>query len=66
MDTAAERRLFQRILFDRNPPMAERLVALHGAGTRFFAAVGALHMIGPQGLPELLRARGFDVQRIPF
>jgi uncharacterized protein YbaP (TraB family) len=31
-----------------------------------FAAVGALHMTGPQGLPRLMAARGYLVERIPF
>ena len=28
------------------------------------AAVGALHMTGPQSLPSLLRARGYQVQAV--
>ena len=50
----------------RNPAMAERIAALHGEGRRVFAAVGALHMTGAQGLPRLLRERGFTVERVVF
>jgi uncharacterized protein YbaP (TraB family) len=65
VDTDAERRLYQRLNDDRNPALADKLAALHG-GSPFFAGVGALHMIGTQALPALLRARGFQVERILF
>ena len=55
----------RRLLDERNGPMAERLDALHREGKgKLFAAVGTLHMIGPQGLPALLRERGFTVERV--
>ena len=44
--------------------MAERIEALHGEGKRVLVAVGALHMTGEQGLPRLMAARGFTVERL--
>ena len=35
----------------------------HSNGPRF-VAVGALHLVGPRGLVEQLRARGYTVKRI--
>ena len=64
MDTPEERRYLRRINDERNAAMADKLAALHAGGQTFFAAVGALHMTGPQALQELLRARGFAVQPI--
>ena len=61
-DTPADRLRLRQVLFDRNPHLADRIAAEHAAGKRVFAAVGALHMIGPQGLPSLLAARGFEVE----
>lgn len=65
MDTEPDRARMARLLAVRNAPMAERFAALHAQGQRPFLAVGALHMVGPQGLPALLRARGFSVQHVP-
>ena len=62
--TDADRLQMQRLLDDRNGPMADKIAALHASGKNVLAAVGALHMVGPQGIPELLRARGFAVQRM--
>jgi hypothetical protein len=59
--TAADRRMLQRLLDDRNPHLADGIARLHAEGRRVFGAVGALHMIGPQGLPALMAARGFQV-----
>ena len=62
--TADDRALLAALNDERNPALAERIDALHREGQRVFAAVGALHMTGPQALPALLRARGFTVERV--
>jgi len=59
-----ERAQMRRLLDDRNPPLADGIAARHAAGDRVFAAVGGLHMVGPMGLPRLLAARGFKVERV--
>jgi uncharacterized protein YbaP (TraB family) len=64
MDTEQERQLMRRLLDERNVAIAVRIGALHAAGTRLFAGVGALHLVGPQGLPALLAAQGFQVEQI--
>jgi uncharacterized protein YbaP (TraB family) len=61
-----DRALLRRLNDDRNPALAERIDALHGEGRKVFAGVGTLHMVGPRGLPALLRARGFTVERVAF
>ncbi|KAF1046082.1 TraB/GumN family protein [Xylophilus sp.] len=59
--TDLERAQMRALLDGRNPALADGIAALHAQGEPVFAAVGALHMIGPQGLPALLEARGFRV-----
>jgi uncharacterized protein YbaP (TraB family) len=49
-----------------NPGLARNIDALHAEGKRVFAAVGSLHMVGPLGLPALLRERGYKVERVDF
>jgi len=61
LDTPAERALIRRLLDERNPALADGIDALHGRGQRVLAAVGALHMVGPLGLPQLLAQRGFTL-----
>ena len=65
-DSPAQRAWLQRINDGRNAALAAGIDALHGQGRRVLAAVGALHMTGPQALPELLAKRGFKVQRVSF
>ncbi|WP_332875285.1 TraB/GumN family protein [Variovorax sp. IB41] len=59
--TPAEQRLMKRLLDDRNPGLADGIERMHAGGKGVFAAVGALHMIGSQGLPALMAQRGFTV-----
>ncbi|WP_461548809.1 TraB/GumN family protein, partial [Sphaerotilus sulfidivorans] len=62
LESEAERQAHQAGVLARNPAMAERIATMHQRGARVFAAVGALHMTGPEGLPALLARRGFQVE----
>ena len=62
--TERERADLKKLLDDRNPGLAEGIERLHANGQRVLAAVGALHMTGPQALPKLLADRGFTVERL--
>ncbi|MDQ6681073.1 MAG: TraB/GumN family protein [Pseudomonadota bacterium] len=64
--TPAAQRLMTRILEERNPGLADAIDALHSSGRRVFAAVGSLHLIGPLGLPALLKQRGYQVEAVAF
>ena len=66
LDTPQQRADFARLVDDRNPLMADKIVKWHAEGKSLFVAVGSLHLIGRAGLPELLKARGFKVERVWF
>jgi uncharacterized protein YbaP (TraB family) len=57
--------LYDALLKRRNLTWADELTHEmdQGAGVEL-VNVGALHMVGDDGLPALMRARGFDVQRV--
>ena len=57
-------RLYEVLLKNRNEAWARALtVEMRGNGVEL-VNVGALHMIGKDGLPALLKARGFTVERV--
>jgi len=64
--TPAERASMKRVLDDRNPVLADGIDAQHASGKTVFAAVGTLHMIGPNGLPALMAKRGYKVEQGEF
>lgn len=66
MANAAERADYDRLVYGRNPGLAQAVARQIRAGHSVFAAVGALHMVGTRGLPALLAAQGFKVQRVEF
>ena len=57
--------LYQALLLRRNLAWADRLDAVmrQGRGTDL-VVVGALHMAGNEGLPALMKARGYAVRRL--
>ena len=55
----------EKFVWSRHPAMVEKIAAwLDGPDRRRFIAVGALHLCGPRGLVELLRARGYSVRQV--
>lgn len=66
MSTESERALMRRLLDERNGGLADGIARLHEGGASVLAGVGSLHMIGPNGLPVLLAARGYTVERVPL
>ncbi|MGH6622623.1 MAG: TraB/GumN family protein [Burkholderiaceae bacterium] len=49
------------ILLGRHPAMIQRIESMMADGRSYVFAVGSLHLAGPQGLVEMLRARGYTV-----
>jgi hypothetical protein len=59
-DKALQERFMQALVEERNRRMAERLLPLLEKGG-IFAAVGALHLAGEEGIIALLRKQGMGV-----
>lgn len=57
---------YQRIAVDRNRAWVPQLETMlrQGAGHDVLVVVGALHLLGDDGVVSLLRARGYRVERI--
>jgi uncharacterized protein YbaP (TraB family) len=64
-DASLSGRFTREVLIDgRNDALADKLARLLGDEGRTVAAIGVLHLVGPRGVPSLLRARGFKVERV--
>jgi uncharacterized protein len=53
----------QRVIYDRNTRMVERMQPTLGQGGAF-VAIGALHLYGDRGVLALLERRGYRVTRV--
>lgn len=52
------------ILLGRHDAMVSRIEAMMADGRKYVFAVGALHVVGPRGLVEMLKARGYTVTEL--
>jgi len=55
----------QKILYDRNGPMAQKVEAYLKGNKTVFIVAGVLHMIGDKGIVQILRNDKFKVQQSP-
>jgi uncharacterized protein YbaP (TraB family) len=65
-DADLVRKFQAEVLVARNHRMADRIEALRreSPAETVFVAVGALHLVGPDNLPQLLQARGYQLARV--
>jgi hypothetical protein len=56
--------LYQRLLVDRNRSWLPQVEALFERSGRAFVVVGAAHLVGPDGLLQMLRAKGYTVEQM--
>ncbi|MYN05807.1 TraB/GumN family protein [Pseudoduganella aquatica] len=58
-------RFVQQVLLDgRNPALADNIVKLLAREKNSLVAIGVLHLVGTNSVPELLKQRGVAVERI--
>jgi uncharacterized protein YbaP (TraB family) len=63
-DMKKEPAIYERLLVARNRNWLPQIEALFSRSGRAFVVVGAAHLIGPDGLIEMLRARGYQLEQL--
>ena len=63
-DLQQEPQLYQRLLVERNRNWMPKLEALFARRSRALVVVGAAHLVGPDGLLAMLKAKGFKVEQL--
>jgi hypothetical protein len=59
-----EPQLYQRLLLDRNRAWIPKLEPLFARRGHAFVVVGAAHLVGPDGLVSMLKAKGYTVEQL--
>lgn len=59
-----EPEISQRFVSDRNQKWMPKILKLFGKGHRSMAVVGALHLVGKNGVLELLSRAGFEIEQL--
>jgi uncharacterized protein len=63
-DMAGYRELYQTIVVDRNKDWVRQIGELLDDDDDYLIVVGTMHLVGKDGVPELLRQRGLRVQQV--
>ncbi len=56
--------IYQPMLVQRNRNWMPKLEAMLKSGKRYFVVVGALHLVGPDGLLASLRKDGYKIEQL--
>lgn len=62
-DLQQETQLYQRLLVERNKNWMPKLEALFARKRPAFVVVGAAHLVGPDGLLTMLKAKGYTLEQ---
>lgn len=60
----AEPMMYQRLLVDRNKAWLPKIEALFSRPGRALVVVGAAHLVGPDGVVAMLKAKGYTVEQM--
>ena len=63
-DVKGDQVMYERLLVNRNRNWLPRLDALLSRNSRAFVVVGAAHLVGPDGLLAMFRAKGYKVDQL--
>lgn len=63
-DLKTDPAMYQRLLLDRNRAWLPKIEALFSRRGHAFVVVGAAHVVGPDGLLSMLRAKGYTVDQM--
>jgi uncharacterized protein len=63
-DLKTEPQMYERLLLDRNRAWLPKIEALFARPRPAFVVVGAAHLVGADGLLEMLRAKGYTIQQL--
>lgn len=63
-DLKNESALYQRVLVGRNKTWMPKIEALFARNGRALIVVGAAHLVGPDGLLSMLRAKGYTIEQL--
>jgi uncharacterized protein YbaP (TraB family) len=63
-DLKSDAAMYQRLLVDRNRNWLPTLEALFSRRGHAFVVVGAAHLVGPDGLLQMLKAKGYTVEQL--
>ena len=63
-DLKSDPAMYQRLLVERNKNWLPKIEALFARRGRALVVVGAAHLVGPDGLIAMLKAKGYTVQQL--
>lgn len=63
-DTVSATFMDRTLLGKRNPEMAAHIERIMQSDQVAFVGIGLLHLVGDNGIPALLRQRGYDVEKV--
>jgi uncharacterized protein YbaP (TraB family) len=63
-DLKSDAAMYQRLLVERNRNWLPALEALFSRRGHAFVVVGAAHLVGPDGLLQMLKAKGYAVEQL--
>ncbi len=63
-DLKSDPQIYDRLLLQRNRAWLPQIEAIFAQHRRAFVVVGAAHVVGPDGLLAMLRAKGYTVEQL--